>query len=96
METFEQRQGESFLVELEPSAAVELVLDSVTDLRRPGQKIPSGVRQEPFEMNFRGPLEPLLPQRLYTLKSKDAECITLFIVPLGPSEGSQWYNVVVN
>jgi hypothetical protein len=55
-----------------------------------------GVREHPFNLTFRGPLSPLLPQRTYRLVHPQLGELELFLVPLGPQGGEQRYEAVFN
>ena len=41
-------------------------------------------KRVPFTVVFRGPLKPLLPQRIYTLEHDMLGSLEIFIVPIGP------------
>jgi hypothetical protein len=55
-----------------------------------------GVRPVPFNLVFRGPLSPLLPQRTYRLANELLGELDLFLVPLGPDAEGQRYEAVFN
>jgi hypothetical protein len=55
-----------------------------------------GAREQPFNLLFRGPLKPLLPQRTYRLANELLGELELFLVPLGPEGGEQRYEAVFN
>jgi hypothetical protein len=93
---FVERVGETFLVSREGMEPVQLELVEVDDLRDPKRSLPSHVRQDPFQLKLRGPIEPLLPQSTYTFSNDAIGDVQLFLVPMGPEDGSHWYNVVVN
>ena len=90
------RSGETFLVSREGTGPVKLELVEVEDLRDPKRSLPSHVRQDPFQLKLRGPIEPLLTQSLYTFSNSELGDVQLFLVPMGPEDGSNWYNVVIN
>ena len=53
---------------------------------------------EGFELTFRGPASPILPQGIYRLTRAD-DAWELFIVPLGPpkdGQGGTSYEVIFN
>jgi hypothetical protein len=75
---------------------IELELVEVDDLRDPKRSLPSHVRQDPFQLKLRGPIEPLLLQSTYRFSHRELGDVQLFLVPMGPEDGSHWYNVVVN
>ena len=93
---FADRCGETFLVSREGMEPIELELVEVDDLRNPKRSLPSHVRQDPFQLKLRGPIEPLLPQGTYTFSHRELGDVLLFLVPMGPEDGGHWYNVVVN
>ena len=92
-ETFAKRHGDTFLVSRAGVSPIQLEL---ADLRDPKRKLPAHVRQDPFQLKFRGPVAPLRPQGLYTFTSDELGSCQLFLVPAGPEDGSNWYNVVIN
>lgn len=96
LDTFTKHSGECFLVSCDGLGPVELELVEVEDLRDPKRKLPEHVRQDPFQLTLRGPLDPLLPQGLYTVEHNELGSVQLFIVPTGPVDGSNWYDVVIN
>jgi hypothetical protein len=93
---FDKLRGKTFLVSRDGVPPVELELIELEDLRGRQGKLPDHVRQAPFRMTFRGPLEPLLPQSMYTLETEDSDCVTLFLVPLERGKAHMLYHVVVN
>lgn len=56
---------------------------------------PPGARLS-FSLTFLGPLEPLLPQGIHTLRHETLGALDLFTVPLGPGEDGQRYEIVFN
>jgi hypothetical protein len=71
-----------------------LVLDEVSSLVRDAGG--DGPPPRPFTLIFRGPLEPLLPQRMYDLDHPDRSLAGIFLVPLGPDGEAQVYQAVFN
>ena len=62
--------------------------------------LPHSLREtgEGFELNFRGPASPILPQGIYRL-TRGEQAWELFIVPLGPPKddpGVVAYEVIFN
>ncbi len=71
--------------------ALDLTLIEVKALRsRTGQP------REPFTLLFRGPLAPLLPQRIHSLHHDALGALEIFLVPIGPDETGQRYEAVFN
>lgn len=53
-------------------------------------------RREPFSLVFRGPLEPVLPQRIYRLEHGGLGTLEVFLVPVGPDKDGMRYEAVFN
>ncbi len=51
-------------------------------------------KRQPFTLTFRGPHQPILPQRIYTLENPDHGCLSIFLVPIGPDESGMRYEAV--
>ncbi len=49
---------------------------------------PSATFRTPFSVLFHGPIEPVLRQGIYRLEHDQFGAIDLFLVPIGPAEGS--------
>ncbi len=79
--------------ELDGNALV-LELVSVTPLPSTGV----GQRAQPFSLEFRGPNEPLLEQRIHSLEHDELGALELFLVPLGPDSetGRMRYEAIFN
>ena len=53
-------------------------------------------RQEPFVLLFRGPSQPVLPQRIYTVAHADTGPLVIFLVPVQGGPGGIDYEAVFN
>ena len=87
---FQPRVGQRFTVVLnEGDLALELI--NVRELpahaRRQGQ---------PFVLLFRGPQQPVLPQRTYTLAHSELGQLTIFLVPVQGGPAGIEYEAVFN
>lgn len=60
-----------------------------------GARAPAGHR-EPFSLIFRGPAQPLLPQRIYRFDFGEAGSSDIFIVPIGSDAAGMRYEAVFN
>ena len=63
------------------------------------RKLPAAAGQpprsrEPFSLLFRGPLDVVLPQRIYPLEHPDMGRFELFLVPIGPDAEGMRYEAV--
>jgi hypothetical protein len=93
--TFSGRIDESFIVRLDPDLDIELRLVQVHDL---GAKFPASQPtssdRSPFSLHFRGPLQPILTQRIYPFEHPGLGRFEMFIVPLGPDREGMIYEAV--
>ena len=48
----------------------------------------------PFSAVFRGPMEPVLPQQIYSLECEEIGSLDLFLVPIGPDKTGMQYEAV--
>jgi hypothetical protein len=55
-----------------------------------------GLPRPPFALVFRGPMQPILPQRIYPLHHQALGALDIFLVPIGPDEVGQRYEAVFN
>jgi hypothetical protein len=67
-----------------------LVLERVTGLGGPA--LPGGRR--PFSLTFRGPRDPVLPQRIYRLESDVMAPLDIVIVPVGRDQTATRYEAI--
>ena len=96
--TFAEHLNETF--RLYPGAAdagtyVDLVLIEATGWSTAGQhgaSVPH--RRLPFSIVFRGPVTPILPQRIYAFSHSDIGDFELFVVPIGPDEQGMRYEAI--
>ncbi len=80
-ETFTGRLGESFVVRAEELPDLELELAEANALGGDSDD------REPFSLIFLGPLDPVLPQAIYSLEHDVLGKLDLFLVPVGPDKG---------
>ena len=86
---FEALLGERFtVVQNEGDLGLELV--NVRPLPR------HGGRQEPFALLFRGPRQPLLPQRIHLLAHLRTGQLSVFLVPVAGTADAVEYEAIFN
>jgi len=85
---FEAHLDEAFAVADLP---IELVLIEVTAMPSSGAASADG--RVPFSLLFRGPAEPVMPQRTYRLSRGGGEW-DIFLVPIGPDAHGMRYEAV--
>jgi hypothetical protein len=90
--TFEPRLGESFRIALDDGQSLDVEL--VEAAASWGGAPPSEGRGEPFSIVFRGPYEPVLPQRIYRIEHDELGALEIFLVPIGPDESGMRYEAV--
>ena len=84
---FAGAEGTTYQVASENQPGVEMTLEKAVEL-------PSGGRAAgSFRLEFRGPVEPVLPQAIYQFRRGDA-CHDIFIVPIGRDDGGTRYEAV--
>ena len=87
MEDFEPHRGQSFRL-TSNGHALELKLDEV---QRLGTAVRAGGA---FSLVFVTPAGPSLPQAIYPVDHPALGTLELFVVPLGPKDGSNRYEVI--
>ena len=91
-EDFSGRIGEEFRLD-GPSGPLALVLAEATSL---ASRDGAGPRRSPFSLVFRGPFQPALPQRIWSLGHAALGRLEVFLVPIGPDGGGMRYEAVFN
>ncbi len=79
----------TFCLPFDDGTAINLVLDSLSDLR-------TGLQYEAFSLVFLGPRDPILPQQLYHMQNELLGALTLFLVPIGQDAEHTRYEAVIN
>ncbi|HWH12477.1 MAG TPA: hypothetical protein VG165_15240 [Solirubrobacteraceae bacterium] len=92
IDTFLPRLGEVFRVRLDDGATLDLRLDRAT---AHGEPYVAGGRA-PFAIEFTGPPQTILPQRIYRLEHDELEALEIFLVPLAPDASGARYEAVFN
>lgn len=94
-ESFLSHLGTEFALRLGPAAALPLTLIEARALGAAPRPRPDGTRpRQPFALLFRGPRQPVLPQRTYRLEHAAMGALELFIVPVGPDEAGLCYEAI--
>lgn len=84
---FRAAQGDRFrLTAGSPDGGSGVSLDlELAEVTAHGDSLSDTLRA-PFSVVFHGPLQPILPQRIYRLEHDGVGTLDLFIVPIGPNE----------
>lgn len=89
-ETFAGREGQHFSIKFS-DGELDLELAEVTEAPEHWGR---SERREPFSVMFHGPLEHVLPQRVWPLEHEELGQIEIFLVPLGPEGSAMRYQAV--
>jgi len=90
--TFRGLVGQTFLIGAEQSDSLPLVLIEANLLHgRSGR-----TERPPFSLVFRGPRDPWLPQRMYSVWHEALQNAILFLVPMGPGPEGMLYEAIFN
>ena len=89
-ENFRKWLNQKFQIE-HGGGALEVELIECRTLASPRKK---DLQREPFALIFRGPRQPVLPQRIYKLEGGPMETLEIFMVPVGPDETGMRYEAV--
>lgn len=91
IEDFDRRLNGSFSLELDESAKMELELVKVRSLTDEPMEAD---HRNPFSVEFRGPAQPVLSQRIYALRHSEMGRLEIFLVPIGPDRSGMLYEAV--
>ena len=92
VERFAALLHQTFRVRLD-DLALDLELVEAQGLKSHGR---SAGNRQPFSILFRGPLRPILPQRVYPLDHPALGVLEIFLVPVGPDDIGQRYEAIFN
>ncbi len=88
---FAGREGERFELRRTETDVLSVTLAQVRRSAEPGGTGPEGQERTQFSLEFRGPLEPALPQATYTLEHAEIGPLMLFLVPVAQDSDSTTY-----
>lgn len=90
-EQFEPLLHETFLVTYEGG---EPLLMELVAVEKRGFFDAAVHRRQAFSLLFRGPSDPVLSQRMYSLSGKSVGELVVFLVPVGQASGGILYEAV--
>jgi hypothetical protein len=88
-ENWTKLQGENFQVDTGNPDPLMMKLAAVSGY---GHRL--GGNREAFSLLFCGPLQPVLPQRIYQVAHAGIGSQDIFLVPIGPQAGGMGYEAV--
>ena len=90
--SFQPLVGQTFGVEITGESSIQLTLTEANlGPWQPPEGSPSA-----FELMFRGPSDPILPQATYRLTHPELGSLDIFIVPIAHSDERTTYQAVFN
>jgi hypothetical protein len=98
--TFERAkalEGTLFQVEAPDGTSLPMRLDEVLPFETPQRRRRAAEparKREPFSLYFVGPVDPVLPQAMYTFRSEALTLKTMFIVPIAQNADGTDYEAV--
>ncbi len=93
---FEECVGSTFRIQADPGRSFDAKLIEVTPVGSRSGGSGAVAQRDAFSIVFRGPAEPVLPQRIYTLEHTKLGRFELFLVPIGPGADGMRYEAVFN
>jgi hypothetical protein len=54
----------------------------------------AGMARDPFRLEFLGPTDPILPQRIYRLEHEALGALDIFLVPIARDAGGTTYEAI--
>jgi hypothetical protein len=89
LETFSEHLNSKFSVKREAADAIELQLIET-------RSVGSAPGYEQFSLLFRGPLDPLLEQAIYSFEHGELGAFEMFIVPVRRDQEGFQYQAIIN
>jgi hypothetical protein len=94
IEMFTNLIDKEFIVDVDESHSVGMELIEIYDIE--DSKGSTKSSRTPFSLVFRGPDEPIYPQKTYRFEHEEIGAHDIFIVPVGPDTDGMRYEAVFN
>ena len=91
---FAECLGTSFAVQGDFAPPMTIELTKATPSSPPNRSDKPALRQEPFRLLFKGPLQVCLPQQTYELKHDTLGSLLIFLVPVDQDQEGVYYEAV--
>ena len=93
--TFAEHLGETFRIDVGAAEPLRVeLIEAATLGGGSAEAWAAGGRRAPFSIVFRGPIRPVLPQRIYRMEHDATGAFELFLVPIGPDQGGMRYEAI--
>lgn len=96
VQTFVGHIGSAFRIAIEPAGVLAVELIDAESLSVRNRPTAGASMRAPFNLLFRGPMSPVLPQRIYRFEHDSIGTFELFIVPIGPDAIGMRYEAIFN
>ncbi len=98
IEEFSKHLNNKFNIQYETGKGETDIIGSMeaelVEVSKLGERQADEDQRQSFSVIFRGPVEPVLPQRVYSLEHEGLGKLDLFLVPIGPDEKGMLYQAV--
>jgi hypothetical protein len=94
VDDFKPAVGQRFTLDLDGTGELELELVEAATQDPDGKAAGDDGTRRPFHVHFRGPGEPILPQRIYAVKHDAVGALEIFIVPVGRDAEGTLYEAI--
>lgn len=88
-DTWDKYLNQTFQIEIAEGQALPLILDEVSGYGRN-----SDASREAYTLLFHGPLQPILPQRIYRMANQLMGEMDIFLVPIGMDSVGMRYEAI--
>ncbi len=92
--TFAGHVGDRFQLRADATTVLDVELIRATLLGPETADPARPNHRAPFSLWFRGPKQPWVPQRIYTLEHARLGSLDIFLVPIGPDPGGMLYEAI--
>lgn len=97
LSTFSDYINDSFEINTgESTVTFELIEADLITPTPKGPGVPEVIRDDPFSLLFRGPVDQPVSQRLYSFKHEKLGEFEMFAVPVGIDEKGRYYESLFN
>ncbi len=94
-ETFTDRIGDRFRLSADEATALDVeLIEAAPSVSTSGSTLETPGKRTPFSLVFRGPPDPVLPQRIYRFEHHDLGAFEIFVVPVGRDADGVRYEAV--
>jgi len=94
IDDFRPRVGQRFVLDLDGAGTLDLELAEAFTHEAGAAAVDDSGTRSPFTVEFVGPSEPIVPQRIYRIENEQLGALEIFIVPIGRDESVTRYEAV--